>query len=141
MFTPSLMLALIVAAPVAEAEIGEPLKPAILVRARADRVEYVRDGVWVRVTFRIEHVYSGEAKLKGTTFQKSFKRGRGGLHSFPESQLEPPMKEGEEGIWELVRSKEDGELIPIIHNQGTHEYDCLYGWSLAIPVPARRIIG
>lgn len=123
------------------AEDKDPFQPEILVQAKAVRVTNDRDMYWQKATFRIEHVYSGDAKLRGTMFQASFKRERGGVSTQPDDELEPPIKQGEEGIWYLMRGDEDSKLIPVIHNQGTHENDALVGWSVALPVPARKIVG
>jgi hypothetical protein len=123
------------------AEDKNPFAPAILVQAKAIRVKPDRDRVWSLVAFQIEHVYSGDAKLKGTAFNGSFMLERGGFRADIQHDLEPPVKEGEEGIWYLMPSDEDGILRPIVYNDGTRRESGLSGWSLAIPVPARKIIG
>ncbi len=134
------MLALTASAYAPAAEAADPFEPEILVRAKAVRVDY--KGYWAKVAFTIEYVYCGDAKLKGTTFKDSFVLYPStGLHASLNDELQPPIKEGEIGIWHLERSDEDGSLIPNVHNRGTHKEDGLAAWQLAPPAPARKIIG
>lgn len=141
MFAPCFAISLLSAAVSPAADGKDPFEPSILVQAKAVRVDSIRDGHWVNVKFRIEHVFSGDDKLKGTTFQDAFTLETKGLNFEYNFALYPPVREGEVGIWNLEYSEKDGKLYPFANNRGFDEDDGLFGRDLAIPVPARKIIG
>ncbi len=140
MLTACLMSALILPASIQAEEDKETFWPEVLVRAKAVRVVYEKrlywQDPWQEVTFRIEYVYRGDPKLKTTTFQGHFTR-HSRMHL--EDELNPFVKEGEVGIWQLISN--DGRLIIYGPNHGTYEGDGLLPWNMSIPVPARKILG
>jgi hypothetical protein len=137
-----LLLALLSGPRLPAADAEEPFVPGLLVRARVTRVERVPG--WDNARFVIDHVYSGAAALKGKTFSSSFWLDQGGL-SNPKpiigSEVHPLIRDGEVGIWHLECADKDDTLMVNIHNSGDQQGNGLCGWSLALPVPARRIIG
>jgi uncharacterized protein (UPF0147 family) len=137
MFTSCILLIAIAQAPAAAAEKKDPFHPQILVQAKAIRVVYSRDGEQPdgaqEVTFQIQHVYSGDAKLKGKTFQSGFSVA---WHNPENPTLSPPIKEGEVGIWDLSYD-DDGKLTVASWNYGARSIE--YRWGLATPTPARKI--
>ncbi|MGH7170614.1 MAG: HEAT repeat domain-containing protein, partial [Gemmataceae bacterium] len=120
---------------------NDPFLPKTLVRARAIRIVYSEqfgeeDGLQ-KVTFRIEHVYCGDAKLEGGTFQSEFSIA---TVNWQGPTFGPRIKEGEVGIWRLEPDTDDkGKLKAAASLWGRG--DRYSGEGLAIPTPSRKIVG
>ena len=141
MLTPCVLLLLLPQVAAAHADKDDPFIPKILVQAKAIKVCYSNLGVrqpdgTQEVTFRIEHVYAGDAKLKGQIFHSVFRVvweiGGAGI-----SILSPRIKVGEVGIWELSHD-EDGKLTIERNEYAAKDIESAEG--LGFPTFARKII-
>jgi hypothetical protein len=109
-----------------------PLSPAILVRGKAINVEKSARGAdWQVCTFIIEHVYTGDAALRGRTFTVEGRAWKDLQHRTAEGPfLHVPFAKGEVGIWSLQRSGERGELLGQVKDMRRER-----------PVSTRRVLG
>lgn len=119
----------------------DPFVPKILVRAQAIHIVYSeqsgeKDGLQ-KVTFQIEHVYCGDAKIEGETFQSEFSIATVNRQG---PTFRPRIKKGEVGIWRLEPDPDDqGKLKAAASLWGLgNRYS---GEGLAIPTPSRNIVG
>lgn len=142
MYTICMLSALVATSSAPAASDQDPFQPEILVHAKCIRVTYPDHRRWQKAIFRIEFVYCGNAKLKGTTFEKGFILDQTALINVSDCMLAPAMREDEEGIWYLLPGKDDNTLqfVPVF-NSGTDKNDGLSSGSAAFPVPARKIVG
>jgi len=118
-----------------------PFLPDMLVRAKAIKVETSR--IDQLAAFKIDHVYCGDVKLKGRTFELVTHIPFGMQAGDLTRHLHLPVKQGEVGIWR-VRYHGDGKhLIGCIDHGSMNHFDDAspyLGWLGAMPTPGRKVV-